>query len=190
MGRQLTVVFSVVLPAALVLAAASLLVGGSEESSEALRPDVADSREGGRESSPAVSREDSQPAAKPPVRPGIVVESAILTPAGTPSGQARQRARLSVRVRIRNRADERVTLSGAVLVVGETEVRSDPNASEAAGPLLRPLPPRARVTGELRFETEGAVTEELQRVSAARLRYSGRTSPLRITIGPPADPQS
>lgn len=185
-GRRPTITVSFVLPAVLILFGTSLLGGGTEDSapSEALSAAPAP---GDREEPAEPAKGASGPDAEP-VRPGIIVRSAVLTPAGTASGQARQRARLSVRVQIRNRTDQPISLPEAVLVVGEQEVTPDPNAADAAGPLLRPLAPGARAVGELRFETQGAVTQQLTQQTEARLRYSGRTSPLSIEIGPPARP--
>lgn len=174
------------LPAVLIGFGTSLLGAGTEDpaGSEALSAAPAP---GDREES-AEPAKGASGADADPLRPGIIVRSAVLTPAGTASGQARQRARLSVRVQVRNRTDQSISLPEAVLVVGEEEVGPDPNAADAAGPLLRPLAPGDRAVGELRFETQGTVNRQLTQQTEARLRYSGRTSPLSIEIGPPARP--
>lgn len=118
----------------------------------------------------------------------VQVVSAVLTPAGSESGRARRRARVTVRLRVANPSGQPSAPHDAALVVGDKEVPADPNAEEAAGGLLRPVPAKRRAIGELRFETAGKVTDTLMRTARAELRYGSLTRRLSIEIGPPAQP--
>lgn len=121
--------------------------------------------------------------------PGVRVLSAVLFPAATASGRARQRARVSVRVRIRNRDTSTLAPQDPLLLVGADSISSDSRASAVAGSLLKPLAPAATATGELHFETAGAVTQRLNANPNARLRIADRTVAVKITISrTPAPP--
>lgn len=101
-------------------------------------------------------------------------------PATSPSGIERRRARVTVRLRVTARRDD-VTLDTARLISGATRLRNDPNAEEAAGDLLDPIPAGESATGELRFETAGALTDRLASRRRAELRIGDRSLPLRLT---------
>ena len=112
--------------------------------------------------------------------PRIRVLSSTFEPAATPSGLQRRRARVTVRLRVTARADD-ATLGTARLISGDDELEADPNAAEAAGKLLDPIPAGTRATGELRFETAGALTDRLANQRRATLRIGDRSLPLRLT---------
>ncbi len=114
--------------------------------------------------------------------PRVRVLSAMLYPAATPRGRARQRARVVVRVRVTSRSDETIRAQTPVLLVGPHRVRPDPGAADAAGALLRPLPPGESATGELHFDTTGSATRRLRDQRRAGLRIVERTVKVNITI--------
>jgi hypothetical protein len=113
----------------------------------------------------------------------VRILSAVLYPAATAGGQARRRARIVVRVRVTNRGAAALAPQDALLLAGDRRVAADPRASTVARSLRRPLAAGARATGELRFETAGAVTRLLTTKRRALLRMAGRTVAMAITIG-------
>lgn len=134
---------------------------------------------------PSGQRTTTAPSSAAPT-PSIRVQSATLVPAETPSGQQRQRARLTVNVRVVNRGTEPLDIRRRFVIVGEDRVSADPQADDAAGALLEPIAGGETVTGELRFETAGAVTQSLIDRNPARLRIAERSISLNdITITPP-----
>jgi hypothetical protein len=94
-----------------------------------------------------------------------------------------------VRVRVTSRRTTTIAASVPRLLVGPQVVRADPQSADAAGKLLLPLKPGASASGELRFETAGAVTQALRAEPRARLRIAGRTVAIRIRLSStPAPP--
>ncbi len=77
--------------------------------------------------------------------------------------------------------DDKATLGTARLISGNDELTTDPKATEAAGDLLNPISAGKSATGELRFETSGALTTRLADQRRARLRIGDRSLPLRLT---------
>ena len=132
------------------------------------------------ESDAAGAAGNASPDDAEPQPPRIRVLSSTFIAATTPSGRKRRRARVAVRLRVTARDDE-ATLGTARLISGADEITTDPNATEVAGKLLEPIPAGKRATGELRFETAGALTRRLADERRARLRIGGRTLSLRLT---------
>ena len=116
---------------------------------------------------------------------GVEVTFAGLRPASTPRGRARDRARLRVGLRVRNRSEDRVTIDRPRIQVGEDTVAVDTNAAELAGEVLEELAPGSSAKGELRFETEGAVTRKLMEQRRTTLRIAGRKIRVPYDVGPP-----
>lgn len=118
---------------------------------------------------------DAKGAAKPRYR----VLSATIEPATSASGMQRRRARVTVRLRA-TAGSEPLTLDTPTLVAGNERQPVDPNAADAAGALLKEIPAGDSATGELRFETAGALTQRMTTFKAPRL-IVGPTS-LRLQI--------
>lgn len=112
----------------------------------------------------------------------VQILSAVLYPARTASGRARQRARVVVRVRVTSRSVGTLTPKKPQLLVDADRVSPNPRTADLAAPLLEPLAPAASATGELRFETAGAVTQRLTTQQRARLTIAGRTVSVPIRI--------
>ena len=116
---------------------------------------------------------------------GAEALKAVLQPAATPSGKRRQRARVEVTVSLRNLSGRpRPATAEPALLVGADRVHVDSAAADAAGGILKEVPALTSVTGVLRFETAGAVTERLTSRRRARLRISGQTLALKLSIAP------
>lgn len=111
--------------------------------------------------------------------PRVRVLSAVLRRASTQSGRDRRRAQVTVRVRVTSRGTGTLDLGDPLLMVGSERVGLDPDAEDAAGALLEPLAPGVSATGELRFETAGAVTRRLTKQRRARLHIADRTVAVR-----------
>jgi hypothetical protein len=109
-----------------------------------------------------------------------VLSSDVLT-AGSLSGQRRHRARLTVHVRVTNLSPAELT-DIAPLLLSRPPVRADRNASDTTGSLLRPVPVGYTAGGSLRFETAGAVTDEIIRTKQVRLRLAGQTFTVPCTV--------
>jgi hypothetical protein len=113
---------------------------------------------------------------------------AVATPATTPSGRARERMRVAVRLRVRNTGGRRVVLDRGhrriYLAAGGATVAHDPAAERLPGALAhaRGLAPGATATGELRFETAGAVTRRLREARRADVgvRLPGRRREIAV----------
>ncbi len=114
--------------------------------------------------------------------PSVRVVKAVLFPAATQRGRALQRARVSVRVRVTNRGSEPLDPGKPRLIVDDERVGVDPRAVKIAGDVLKSIPPGKSETGELRFETSGALTQRLKDKPSARLRIAGRIASVDIAI--------
>lgn len=114
--------------------------------------------------------------------PEIEVLASDLLEAQTASGRARQRARVSVRVRLVNTTDDELTVERPELVVSSGRTPADPAADLFTGTLLDPVAPGDRATGLLRFETAGAVTEQIAEEGQARLEIAGESVLVRFTV--------
>ncbi len=147
--------------------------GAKDGKGETGRTD-AKSKRGATGESGRTGRDGAEPQA-----PRIRVLSSTFVAATTPSGRKRRRARLAVRLRVTARG-EKATLGTARLISGDDELTTDPNATEVAGKLLDPIPAGMRATGELRFETSGALTDRLADKLRATLRIGDRTLSLRL----------
>jgi hypothetical protein len=101
------------------------------------------------------------------------ITSATFVAATTPAGKVAKRGRLAVVVSVKNAGTTQATVPLAQLVVraAGAAVRPDPDATEAAGDLSQPVAPGATATGELRFETSGAATTELDALDKVALRF-------------------
>lgn len=115
----------------------------------------------------------------------VTVRSAVLQRAVTPSGQARNRARLSVRVSVRNQGTQRVVTERPSLLAARQRIPTNA-AADASGTRLAPIDGGTTQNVTLKFETAGAVTEQLATQRQARVIIAGRSWPVTITIGPPA----
>lgn len=110
-----------------------------------------------------------------------IIEDVAFVRATKPSGIRRRRARVAVTVRLRNtRGRPTVATAPPVLLVAGRTVRPDPAAAWRASRLLKPVPSHSAVTGVLRFETAGDVTERLVEQRRAQLRIAGVTLPLPL----------
>ncbi len=122
---------------------------------------------------PSTSDADAPVAAANTLNVSVV--SATYVAATTDSGRRRKRARLAVQLKVRNRSAAAADLGPATITFGQDSVRRDSAAREAAAGLAKPLPPEQEVTGELRFETAGAVTTRLAQQSSVTLKINGQT---------------
>lgn len=111
--------------------------------------------------------------------------SAVLHPAATPSGQRRRRGRLSVHVRVKNHGSQRVVPARPSLLAARQRTRTNPRAD---GPATRlgPIGAGQTVDVTLRFETAGAVTEQLTTQRRGRILVGGRSWPISVRVGSPA----
>jgi len=177
LGKFLAVVVASTLVGAALGIGLSKLSGDEATSSAPLAaaPAAAPARTGATGASGATGADDAEPQA-----PRIRVLSSTLVPATTPSGRKRRRARVAVRLRVTARGDK-ATLGTARLISGDDELTTDPQAADAAGDLLDPISAGKSATGELRFETAGALTTRLADQKRARLRIGDRRLPLRLT---------
>ncbi|HEV2776917.1 MAG TPA: hypothetical protein VGV90_15090 [Solirubrobacteraceae bacterium] len=115
-----------------------------------------------------------------------ILLEAVLVRAATASGQRRRRARVQITVRLRNpRGRPSAATAAPVLLVAGRRVRSDPAAAWRAAALLKPVPSNTTVSGVLRFETAGDVTDRLVEDRRARLRIAGLTLPLPLKLDAP-----
>lgn len=108
-----------------------------------------------------------------PQGPRIRVLSSTLVPTTSPSVE-RRRGRVRVRVRVTAR-DDKATLGTARFISGDDELEADPKTKKAAGNLLGTIAAGKSATGELRFETSGALTDRLADKRRAKLRIGHRT---------------
>ena len=173
-GKFLAVVVASVVAGVTLGFGLSKLSGNDKSDALVLPPQAASSAATGASGPTAPT--DSKPQA-----PSIRVVSSAFVASTTPSGQQRRRGRVEVRLRVTARDDD-ADLGTPRLVVGDEQVRVDPNAEKAAEDLLKPIPAGERVTGELRFETTGALTDRLAARPRATLRIGGRSLPLRLTV--------
>lgn len=118
-------------------------------------------------------------------RARVQVVTAFLQPALAPRGRRRHRARLSVHVRVTNDGKVRIEDLAPLLVASGKRVAPDPLASDTTGSLLRPLAPGATAGGRLRFETAGAVTDQLAKARRGVLQIAGGTVPFELKMGRP-----
>jgi hypothetical protein len=146
---------------------------------------------------PAETTTDTRPrgtvptvARTTPARPGgdargqlrVTVRAAVLYAASTPSGQRRRRARLVVRAAVENRGSERVVPPRPSLLAARQRIPTNPRA-DATTTRLGPIEAGETVDVTLRFETAGAVTEQLTTQRRARLLIGGRSSPITVVLG-------
>ncbi|MDP2710935.1 MAG: hypothetical protein Q8O56_06930 [Solirubrobacteraceae bacterium] len=143
---------------------------------------------------PSLAPADRTAPASPPAVPPdprrqlrVSVGPAVLHPAASASGQRRQRARLGVRLELANLAAEPVTPARPVLLAAGERVATDPR-QDAPDTHIGPLAPGATAGVTLRFETSGAVTEQLTTQRQARILVAGRMHAVRVTIGERARP--
>lgn len=126
----------------------------------------------------------SEPATSTPAIPGrstldlgggtaLKVTSATRVGATKPAGQAVGAGRLTVLVTVENSGSAVVEAPVDRLFIryAGISVRPDPNATDAAGDLLKPIAPGEDASGELRFETRGAVTAAMKDLSSVALRF-------------------
>lgn len=125
-----------------------------------------------------------QSSQDPAAQVTVTVLSAVLHPAATPSGERRRRGRLGVRVRVKNTGAERIVAPRPSLLAARQRI---PTNARARGPgsRLGPLAPGATADVTLRFETAGAVTEQLTTQKTARILIAGRSWPITVTVGSP-----
>lgn len=114
----------------------------------------------------------------------VKILSATLFPAATAGGRARGRARVAVRVRVTNRDKRTLTPPNPLLLSAGDRIGVDSHAAALADPVIQPLAPGSSVTGELRFEIEGAVTRRLNARPRAELAIANRVITVRMTISP------
>jgi len=112
----------------------------------------------------------------------VTVRAAVLYAASTPSGQRRRRARLVVRAAVENRGSERVVPPRPSLLAARQRIPTNPRA-DATTTRLGPIEAGETVDVTLRFETAGAVTEQLTTQRRARLLIGGRSSPITVVLG-------
>lgn len=129
-------------------------------------------------STPAASSEDPLDQVR------VTVLSAVLHPASTPSGQRRRRARLGVRVRVQNRSTKRVVPPRPSLLAARQRIPTNPRA-DAPTTRLGPIDAGQAREVTLRFETAGAVTEQLTTQKRARVLVAGRSWPFTLIVGTP-----
>ena len=135
---------------------------------------------------PAAAATTARPSEQDPLEQvGVTIGSAVLHPARGPSGRRRNRARLGVRVTVVNRGAQRVVLPRPSLLAARRRVPTNA-AADAPATRLGPIGAGKTVKVTLQFETAGAVTEQLTTQKRARVLVAGRSSPVTITIGPPA----
>ncbi|HEV2775778.1 MAG TPA: hypothetical protein VGV90_09325 [Solirubrobacteraceae bacterium] len=115
----------------------------------------------------------------------VRIISAVLQPAATPPGQRRRRARVSVHVQVENRGTRRVVPARPSLLAARQRVPTDPRA-DAPKTRLGAIDGRDTVDVTLRFETKGAVTEQLVTQRRGRILVGGRSWPISVTVGRPA----
>jgi hypothetical protein len=114
----------------------------------------------------------------------VQIVSAFLQRATTPSGRSRNRARISIHVRVTNRG--KTTIAKAIpVLLAKQQVRPDPATRDTTGTLLKSISPGETAGGRLRFETGGAVTQDLVETLRARLRIGGRTVTVELKLGRP-----
>lgn len=114
----------------------------------------------------------------------VTVLSAVLHPAATPAGIRRKRARLSVRARVRNPGAEPVVPPRPSLLAARQRTPTDARA-ETPVTSLGTIDAGKTVEVTLRFETAGAVTEQLTWQKRARILVAGRSSPVTVSVGTP-----
>jgi len=125
------------------------------------------------------------PASQDPLEQiSVTVLFAVLHPAATPSGIRRRRARLGVRVKVTNRGSRRVVPARPSLLAARQRTPTNPHA-DRPGSRLGPIAAGKTVDVTLRFETAGAVTQQLTTQRRARVLVAGRSWPVRVTVGPP-----
>jgi hypothetical protein len=145
-------------------------------------------------SSPRVARRipttsTTSSASAAPGRPqvGLTVSSAVLHPAATPSGILRRRARLGVHIKVQNRGAETVVLPRPSLLAARQRIPTNPRA-DRPGTALGPLDAGMTADVTLQFETAGAVTDQLTTQKTAHILVAGRTWPITVEVGRPAQP--
>ena len=114
----------------------------------------------------------------------VTVGPAVLHPARTPSGRARKRARLAVRVTVANRGTTRVVLTRPSLLAARQRIPTNA-AADAPATRLGPIAAGQTVKVTLKFETAGAVTQQLTTQKRARVLIAGRSSPVTVTVRTP-----
>jgi hypothetical protein len=103
----------------------------------------------------------------------LSVTGASLLAATKPAGTAVNAARVTVQATVRNAGTATVTppVDRLFIRYGGTTVRPDPNAASAAGDLLKPLAPGKTASGELHFETRGAMTKAMAGLKRVAIRF-------------------
>lgn len=129
----------------------------------------------------AGSATNGSSSAKSQPTPRLTVLSATFKLATSPSGVARKRARVTVRLRARNPGKTSTTLGTAQIEALGDSLKADPKAKDQAGKLLDPISGGDTVTGELRFETAGDLTDTLNTTRSATLRVGKKTLALDLT---------
>ena len=129
------------------------------------------------EPTPKTSARDGS-AQLAPEQVRVTVVSAILHPAALPSGQRRRRARLSVHIKVHNSGTKGVVLARPALLAARQHVRT-----RSRGGLL---PARSTLDTTVRFETKGAVTDELRKEKRGRILVAEHSYPIAVKVGSPA----
>ena len=148
---------------------------------------------GGRGEDPAPSQDATATSAEPAPTPSVrdvtaqdalrqvrvSVISAVLHPAATPSGQRRRRGRLSVHIKVENSGPRGVVPGRPSLLAARQRI---PTRSR-----LGALAAWRTVDVTVRFETKGAVTEQLTTRKSGRILVARRSWPISVKVGNPAN---
>jgi hypothetical protein len=126
---------------------------------------------------------------RPAVPVSVRVVSAVLHPAATSSGRRRRRGRLSVHVRVTNGSFSVVPAARPALMASAAVVTGKAVAA-SRGSLRGPLRPGQTAQGRIRFETAGAVTNEIATARSVRLRVAGAIVVAAVKVGSPVRPQA
>ena len=98
--------------------------------------------------------------------------------AGTTAGAAR----LTVQATVDNAGTAVATAPIGRLFIryAGVTVRPDPNASAVAGDLLKPIDPGKSASGELHFETRGAMAQAVKGLTQAAIRFGPQTLTVKL----------